>query len=87
MNMRKMKVSSPCVQSTPFCPHLGKHFLEVADEARANGNEELAIHFIELALEVFDEVFGQQRLLTEDSCECFGICGVVGRVLQVIQQA
>ena len=56
--MRKNEASSG-VPSTPFPPHLGQHFLDVAEEARANGNEELAIHFIELALEAFDGAFGQ----------------------------
>ena len=57
MTMR-MKAASSGILSKPLLPHLGQHFLEVAEEARADGNEELAIHFIELALEAFDEVFG-----------------------------
>ena len=59
MNMRNMKAAAPVALSTPHRPHLGQHFLEVAEEARADGNEELAIHFIELALEAFDGMFGQ----------------------------
>ena len=55
----RMNTAAPGIMSTPLLPHLGQHFLEVAEEARADGNEELAIHFIELALEAFDEVFGQ----------------------------
>lgn len=58
MTMR-MKAAAPDVVSTSLLPHLGQHFLEVAEEARADGNEELAIHFIELALEAFDGVYGQ----------------------------
>ena len=58
MTMR-MKAAAPGIVSTPLVSHLGQHFLEVAEEARADGNEELAIHFIELALEAFDGVFGQ----------------------------
>ena len=58
MNMR-MKVASPGILSTPHRPHLGQHFLELAEGARAGGNEELAIHLIELALEAFDEMSGQ----------------------------
>ena len=61
INMRETKIASPCVQSARFCHHLGKHFLEVADEARVNGNEELAIHFIDLALEIFEEDFRQHN--------------------------
>ena len=59
MSMRKTKVASPCAQATRFSPNLGKHFLEIADEARVNGDKKLAIHFIELAMEVFREDFGQ----------------------------
>lgn len=58
MTMR-MNAASPGILSTPLPPHLGQHFLEVAEEARADGNEELAIHFIELALEAFDGMFEQ----------------------------
>ena len=58
MTMR-MKATSSGIPSKPLLPHLGQHFLEVAEEARADGNEELAIHFIELALEAFDEMSGQ----------------------------
>lgn len=58
MTMR-MNAASLGILPTPPFPHLGQHFLEVAEEARADGNEELAIHFIELALEAFDEAFGQ----------------------------
>ena len=59
MSMRKTKVVSPCAQATRFSPNLGKHFLEIADEARVNGNKKLAIYFIDLAMEVFSENFGQ----------------------------
>ena len=58
MNMC-IKAASPDILSAPLPSRLGQHFLEVAEEARADGNEELAIHFIELALEAFDSVFGQ----------------------------
>ncbi len=55
----RMNAASLGILSTPLPPHLGQHFLEVAEEARADGNEELAIHFIGLTLEAFDEAFGQ----------------------------
>ena len=58
MNMC-MNAASLDTPSTPPPSHLGQHFLEVAEEARADGNEELVIHFIELALEAFDNVLGQ----------------------------
>ena len=58
MTMR-MNAAAPVILSTPLLPHLGQHFLDVAEEARANGNEELAVHFIELALEAFDGAFEQ----------------------------
>lgn len=53
----RMNVASPSVLSTPHCSHLGQHFLEIAEEARADGNEELAIHLIKLALKEFNEEF------------------------------
>ena len=65
----RIKVASPDTLSTPLPSHLGQHFLEVAEEARADGNEELAIHFIELALEAFDSAFGQD---TDLDPELFG---------------
>lgn len=55
----RMNAASSGIVSMPLVPHFGQHFLEVAEEARANGNEELAIHFIELAMEAFDGAFGQ----------------------------
>ena len=55
----RMNTASSGIVPMPLVPHLGQHFLDVAEEARANGNEELAIHFIELAMEAFDGVFGQ----------------------------
>ena len=55
----RMKTTSSGIPSTPLLPHLGQHFLDVAEEARADGNEELAAHFIELAFEAFDEAFEQ----------------------------
>ena len=55
----RMNAASPGIPSTPLPSHLGQHFLDVAEEARANGDEELAIHFIELALEAFDGMFEQ----------------------------
>ena len=57
MNMRTMKAASLGIPSTPLPFHLGQHFLQAAEEARADGDEELAIHFIELALEAFDAAF------------------------------
>lgn len=59
MSMRKVKVASSGIVSTPHRPHLGQHFVKVAEEAQADGDDELAIHFLELALKAFDEVFGQ----------------------------
>ena len=59
MNMRTMKAASLGIPSTPLPFHLGQHFLQAAEEARADGDEELAIHFIELALEAFDPAFEQ----------------------------
>ena len=58
MTMR-MNAASSGIVSMPLVPHLGQHFLDVAEEARADGNEDLAIHFIELAMEAFDGAFGQ----------------------------
>ena len=55
----RMKTTSSGIPSTSLFPHLGQHFLDVAEEARANGNEELAAHFIELAFEAFDGAFEQ----------------------------
>ena len=55
----RMKAVSSGTPSTPLLSHLGQHFLDVAEEARANGNEELAAHFIELAFEAFDGAFEQ----------------------------
>ncbi len=60
MTMR-MKAASSGISPAPLFPHLGQHFLDVAEEARANGNEELAIHFIELAFEAFDAALGQDH--------------------------
>ena len=82
MNMHNMKAAAPVVLSTPLPSHLGLHFLEVAEEARADGNEELAIHFIELALEAFDGVFGQDLGCDPDLSDipgtheslCSGVC-------------
>ena len=71
MTMR-MKAAAPAVVSTPLLPHLGQHFLEVAEEARTNGNEELAIHFIELALEAFDGVFEQDLDVDPDLSDISG---------------
>ena len=59
MTMRTMKAGCLGIPSTPLPFHLGQHFLQAAEEARADGDEELAIHFIELALEAFDPAFEQ----------------------------
>ena len=68
----RMNAASPGIASTPLVSHLGQHFLGVAEEARADGNEELAIHFIELALEAFDEEFGQDLDVDPDLSDISG---------------
>lgn len=71
MNMRT-KAAAPGILSTPALSYLGQHFLEVAEEARADGNEALAVHFIELALEAFDGMFEQDLSSNPDLSDISG---------------
>jgi alkanesulfonate monooxygenase SsuD/methylene tetrahydromethanopterin reductase-like flavin-dependent oxidoreductase (luciferase family) len=68
-------------------PHAGEQATPALIRRHAERAEDLGIEDVWVSEHIIVPRDKFLRVLTKDSCEGFGVYGVVGRVLQVVQQA